>query len=149
MAVDETALLQNYIALGGVLFALGAIGFLVRRNAIVMFLCAEMMLQGISMTLIAFSRFYGNWDGQMLVLFIIAVAACEAAIALALLLMLYQRSGTLDIAFWQSLREDNTAPHVDRRVPEEREEDRHWPTLTPAGRRPELELDELRHRRRV
>jgi NADH-quinone oxidoreductase subunit K len=147
--VNEIALLQNHLVIGGVLFALGVIGFLVRRNAIIMFLCAEMMLQGISMTLIAFSRFHGNWDGQMLVLFIIAVAACEAAIALALLLMLYQRSGTLDIAFWQTLREDNTQPHVDRRVPEERQEDRHWPILTPAGRRPEVDLDALRHRRGV
>jgi NADH-quinone oxidoreductase subunit K len=147
--VNETALLQNSLLVGGVLFALGAVGFLVRRNAIIMFLCAEMMLQGISMTLIAFSRFHGNWDGQMLVLFIIAVAACEAAIALALLLMLFQRSGTLDIAFWQALREDNLPPHVDRRIPEETTEDRHWPSLTPAGRSPEVEWDELRHRRRV
>jgi NADH-quinone oxidoreductase subunit K len=147
--VNETALLQNYLVIGGVLFALGVIGFLVRRNAIIMFLCAEMMLQGISMTLIAFSRFYGNWDGQILVLFVIAVAACEAGIALALFLMVYQRSGTLDIAFWQTLREDNVPAHVDRRIPEELEEERAWPTLTPAGRRPELDLDELRHRRRV
>lgn len=147
--MNETALLQNSLVVGGVLFALGAVGFLVRRNAIVMFLCAEMMLQGISMTLIAFSRFHGNWDGQMLVLFIIAVAACEAGIALGLLLMLYQRSGTLDIAFWQMLREDNLPPHIDRRVPEERMEERHWPSLTPAGRTPEVDADELRHRRQV
>ncbi len=147
--MNETALLQNFLVVGGVLFALGLVGFLVRRNAIVMFLCAEMMLQGVSMTLIAFSRFHDNWDGQMLVLFIIAVAACEAAIALGLILMLYQRSGTLDAAFWQQLREDNVPAHVDRGIPAAEEEDRVWPTLTPAGRIPKVDLDELAHRRRV
>jgi NADH-quinone oxidoreductase subunit K len=147
--VNETALLQNFIVVGGVLFALGLVGFLVRRNAIIMFLCAEMMLQGVSMTLVAFSRFHNNLDGQMLVLFIIAVAACEAAIALALILMLYQRSGTLDIAFWQSLREDNLPAHVDRRIPAEEAEERVWPRLTPSGVIPETDLDELSHRRRV
>jgi NADH-quinone oxidoreductase subunit K len=145
--VNETALLQNYLVLGGVLFALGLAGFLVRRNAIVMFLCAEMMLQGVSLTFIAWSRFHGNWDGQMLVVFIIAVAACEAAIALALILMLYQRSGTLDIAFWQNLREEHLPAHVDRRIPEEQPEDRAWPVLTPAGRIPEVDLEQISHRR--
>ena len=102
--MNETALLQNFLVIGGVLFALGLVGFLVRRNAIIMFLCAEMMLQGVAVTLVAFSRYHSwidgtlNLDGQMLVLFIIAVAACEAGIALALILMLFQRSGTLDIA---------------------------------------------------
>jgi NADH-quinone oxidoreductase subunit K len=147
--MNETALLQNLLVIGGVLFALGLVGFLVRRNAIIMFLGAEMMLQGVSMSLVAWSRFHGNWDGQMLVLFIIAVAACEAGIALALVLMLYQRSGSLDIAFWQNLREDNLPPHVDRRIPEETAEEPIWPALTPAGRIPEVNPDELSHRRRV
>ncbi|MBW3596286.1 MAG: NADH-quinone oxidoreductase subunit NuoK [Planctomycetes bacterium] len=147
--MNEASLLQNFLVIGGVLFALGLVGFLVRRNAIIMFLCAEMMLQGVSITLVAFSRFHNNLDGQMLVLFIIAVAACEAAIALALILMLYQRSGTLDIAFWQSLREDNLKPHVDRRIPAEEAKERVWPSLTPSGVIPEADVDELSHRRRV
>ncbi len=147
--MNETALLQNFLVIGGVLFALGLVGFLVRRNAIVMFLSAEMMLQGVSMTLIAFSRFHDNWDGQMLVLFIIAVAACEAAIALALVLMLYQRSGNLDAAFWQQLREDNVPAYVDRGIPAEEGETQEWPTLTPAGRLPKIDLEELSYRRRV
>ena len=60
------------------------VGFLSRRNMIVMFLSAEIMLQGVSVSLVAWSRFHNDFGGQMLVLFIIAVAACEAAIALAL-----------------------------------------------------------------
>ena len=147
--MNETALLQNYLVIGGVLFALGVVGFLVRRNAIVMFLCTEMMLQGVSMSLIAWSRFHGDWDGQMLVLFIIAVAACEAAVALALILMLYQRSGTLDMAFWQNLREDNVPPHVDRQIPEDDREKRQWPSLTPSGRSPQLDPEEVAYRRGV
>ena len=65
--MNEVALLKNYLAVGGLLFSIGLIGFLVRRNLIVMFLCAEMMLQGISVSLIAWGRFHGDWGGQMLV----------------------------------------------------------------------------------
>ena len=94
---SEVALLQNYLVVGALLFGIGMIGFLSRRNMIVMFLAAEMMLQGVSLSLVAWSRFHNDFGGQMLVIFIIAVAACEAAIALALILMLFQRSGSLDI----------------------------------------------------
>ena len=59
----------------GLLFAIGMIGFVVRRNMIVVFLCAEMMLQGVSISLVAWGRYHMDWGGQMLVLFIIAVAA--------------------------------------------------------------------------
>ena len=64
--MPETALLQNYLMLGSLLFGIGMIGFLVRRNVIVMFLCAEMMLQGVSLTLIAWGRYHDSWDGQAL-----------------------------------------------------------------------------------
>jgi NADH-quinone oxidoreductase subunit K len=147
--MDETALLQNFLVIGNLLFAIGLIGFLVRRNMIVMFLCAEMMLQGISLTLIAWSRFHNDWGGQMLVIFIITVAACEAAIALALVVMLAQQTGKLDIAVWQDTREEGQPPYVDRRVPEERIEERTWPQLTPAGVEPERDADEELYRSRV
>ena len=62
--MNEIVLLQNYLIVGGLLFAIGLVGFLVRRNLIVMFLCAEMMLQGVSMSLIAWGRFHGDWGGQ-------------------------------------------------------------------------------------
>src|SRR5262245_10394441 len=97
--------LQNYLIVGAILFALGMIGFLARRNMIIMFLSAEMMLQGVAINLTAFARFRGNLQGQAFVLFIIAVAACEAAIALALILALYRRRKSLDVSLWQDLRE--------------------------------------------
>ena len=146
---DEMALLQNYLIIGGLLFAIGMIGFLVRRNMIVMFLCVEMMLQGVSISLVAWGRYHGDWGGQMLVIFIITVAACEAGIGLALILMLFQQSDTLDIAFWQTVREEGQPGFVDDVIPPVDEEERVWPTLTPAGIEPELDEDELAHRSRV
>ena len=83
---NEIALLDNYLVVGALLFAIGMIGFLSRRNMIVMFLSAEIMLQGVSVSLVAWSRFHNDFGGQMLVIFIIAVAACEAALALAIIL---------------------------------------------------------------
>ena len=153
--MNEVSLLYNYLAVGGILFALGMIGFLVRRNMIVMFLCAEMMLQGISVNLIGWGRYHGSlglpgaWGGQMLVIFIITIAACEAGIAMALILMLARRTGQLDSALWQDLREEGQTAFVDRRVPEERSEDRVWPHLTPAGIQPPLDPDLPIHRPRV
>src|SRR5262249_14369221 len=82
--------LLSYLIVGAILFVLGMIGFLTRRNLILMFLCAEMMLQGVAINLITFARHHGNLHGQVFTLFIITVAACEAALALALILMLYR-----------------------------------------------------------
>jgi NADH-quinone oxidoreductase subunit K len=147
--MNEVSLLYNYLAVGAALFALGLVGFLVRRNMIVMFLCAEMMLQGVSLTLVAFGRYHNDWGGQMLVIFIIAVAACEAAIALALILMLGQRAGTLDSAAWQDLREEGQPPFIDRAVPEEKTEDHVWPHLTVAGVEPPIDPETELHRPRV
>jgi NADH:ubiquinone oxidoreductase subunit K/Cu/Ag efflux protein CusF len=73
--------LHHYLVVGAILFILGMIGFLSRRNLIVMFLCAEMMLQGVALNLVAFARYGGNLTGQAFVLFVLTVAACEAAIA--------------------------------------------------------------------
>jgi NADH-quinone oxidoreductase subunit K len=149
--MSELALLQQYLVIGALLFAIGLIGFLVRRNVIVMFLCAEMTLQGISLSLIAWGRYHNDWGGQALVIFIIAVAACEAGIALALVTVLYQRSGGLDVAFWQHLRDPGQPPYVDREIPEEHVEEPEevWPTLTPAGIEPEVDLREQTHRSHV
>ena len=145
----ELAQLQNYLIVGGLLFAIGAVGFIVRRNLILMFLCVEMMLQGVSLSLVGWSRFHNDWGGQMLVVFMIAVAACEAGIGLALILMLYHKSGRLDAVFWQDEREPGRPAYIDRAVPEETEEDRPWPKLTPAGVEPEPDEDELLHRSRI
>lgn len=148
--MNETALLNSYLIVGAVLFGLGLVGFLSRRNMIVMFLSAEMMLQGVSLSLVAWGRFYNDFGGQMLVLFIIAVAACEAAIALALILSLYRRRESLDIALWQELREDNLPPHVDHEQPEPPMKDRpEWPHLTPAGRDAHISQEETDYRKNV
>lgn len=125
--------LQSYLVLGAILFGLGAIGFLARRNLILMFLSAEMMVQGVAVYLLAFSRFRGNLGGQVLTLFMITVAACEAAIALALILMLYRRRKSLDVSLWQELREPDQEVVVDEEplpIPPMEEP---LPRLTPAG----------------
>ncbi len=147
--VNEAALLHNYLMVGGLLFAIGAVGFLVRRNLIVLFLCAEMMLQGITVSLVAWGRYYDDWGGQMLVLFMIAVAACEAAIAMTLIVALSRRSDQLDMVMWQDLREEGVPPYVDHEVPEERDMPPVWPALPPAGVQPEVDEQEQLYRSHV
>ncbi|MEE3369516.1 MAG: NADH-quinone oxidoreductase subunit NuoK [Planctomycetota bacterium] len=147
--MSEWALLQNYLVVGALLFGLGLVGLLVRRNLIVMFLCAEMMLQGVSLSLVAWGRYHGDWGGQVFVVFMIAVAACEAAIALALILMLAKQTGSLDVAVWQDLREEGQAPFVDRGAPESNAGKQNWPSLTPAGIEPPADADEFNHRSQI
>jgi len=146
----EIALLNNYLIVGALLFGIGMIGFLSRRNMIVMFLAAEMMLQGVSLSLVAWSRFHNNFDGQMLVVFIIAVAACEAAIVLALTMTLFQRRGKLDIADWHGLRESNLPPFQDEPLPAESEEPPEtWPHLSPSGVAPTVPPEQTDFRPKV
>src|SRR6476646_7240451 len=103
-------LLANYLIVGAALMAIGMVGFLARRNLIVMFLSAEMMLQGVALTLVGFGRFHGNWTGQVFTIVILTVAACEASIALALILVLYNRRSSLDVTLWQDIREPGRPP---------------------------------------
>jgi NADH-quinone oxidoreductase subunit K len=128
--------LHHFLVVGAILFALGMIGFLARRNLIIMFLSAEMMLQGVALNLVAFARYRGNLQGQAFTLFIVTVAACEAAIALALILMLYRRRHSLDVSLWQELREADLEATTDEEPlpPSPRPEP--MPTLTPAGLEP-------------
>ena len=147
--MNELGLLHNYLSLGAILFGLGLIGFLVRRNIIVMFLCAELMLQGVSLSLVAWGRHHNDWGGQALVVFIITIAACEAGIALVLFLMLAKQAGNLDIASWQTVREEGNEAFVDQEVPEEVEEEKVWPSLTPAGVDPKVDPEETMYRSRV
>jgi NADH-quinone oxidoreductase subunit K len=147
--MNEVAILYNHLVVGAILFLLGMIGFLTRRNMIIMFLCAEMMLQGVSISLVAWGRYHNDWGGQLLVIFMITVAACEAGIAMALILMLAQKSGKLDSTAWQDLRESGQPAFVDHKVPEESAEEKIWPTLTPAGIEPEKEAGTFSHRSRV
>jgi NADH-quinone oxidoreductase subunit K len=146
----ELALLWNYLAIGAMLFGIGLVGFLSRRNMIVMFLSAEMMLQGVSLSLVAWSRFHNDFGGQALVIFIIAVAACEAAIALALVVTLFERSGKLDIATWQELREANQPAFIEEPLPPEPpQHPTEWPHLPPAGVQPRIDPESMGHRRGI
>lgn len=135
---------------GAIIFSVGMFGFMLRRNLIVLFLSVEMMLQGVSLSLVAWGAFHNNWDGQILALMIIAVAACEAGVGLALVLVLYQRSGSLDIVLWQNTREEGQPPYLDREVPESADvRTDEWPQLTPAGKLPQVDPEEFMHRSRV
>ncbi len=137
--------LENYLIVGAILFALGMIGFLARRNFIIMFLSAEMMLQGVALNLLAFSRFRGNLGGQVLTLFIVTVAACEAALALALILMLYRRARSLDISVWQELREPGQEEVLDEEPLPQGPPEEPLPRLPVAGLEPAKREQEESH----
>lgn len=133
---------DNYLVVGALLFAIGAIGFVTRRNLIVMMLSAELMLHGVSLNFVAFSSWHGNFQGQAFTVFILTVAACEAGLALALILALYRRRKSLDVNLWSGLGEpgstttrlsDPPVPAVPVQPP--------LPRLTPAGRTPGRLLD--------
>jgi NADH-quinone oxidoreductase subunit K len=133
-----TVMLHNYLIVGAILFVLGTIGFLTRRNLITMFLSAEMMLQGVALNLVAFGRYHGNLQGQSFTIFILTVAACEAAVALALILTLYRSRKSLDVSIWQELREPGQEPIGDDEPlpPEPPRTPTSFPHLPPAGREP-------------
>jgi NADH-quinone oxidoreductase subunit K len=147
--MNPLALLQNALIVGAALFALGLVGILARRNLIVMFLSAELMLQGVSVSLVAWSRFHGDWGGHVLVIFVLTVAACEAAVALVLVLQAFARTGRLDAAAWQALREDTLSRSVDRELPAVDIAPPVFPRLTPAGVLPAADEDDLLQREHV
>jgi NADH-quinone oxidoreductase subunit K len=97
--------LGHYLLLSAALFVLGVVGFLTRRNLIVMFLCTELMFQAAAIAMIAFGRYHMDVSGQVFVIFILTIAAAEAALALALVVLLYRRRETLDADAWSDLRE--------------------------------------------
>ncbi len=128
--MNETT--QNLLVFGGVLFVIGMVGFLTRRSLILMFLSLEMMLSGVSVNLIAFSRHHQNYQGQILAVMVLTIAACEAAIALALVVSLYRRKATLDVAAWDDLSE-TLIPKVIESPQTLEEPAMEFPKLTPAG----------------
>ena len=90
--------LGHYLSLGGILFALSVIGiFLNRRNLIVLLMAIELMLLAVNLNFVAFSRYLGNIDGQVFVFFILTVAAAEAAIGLAILVVLFRNRATINV----------------------------------------------------
>ncbi len=98
-----TLTLNHYLFVSAVMFVLGLIGFLTRRNLIIMFLCTEMMFQASGIALIAASRFWLNHTGQSFVIFVLTVAAAEAAMALALVVLLFRKRESLDAEQWNEM----------------------------------------------
>ena len=89
--------LSYYLTLSAVLFTIGVVGVLTRRNAIIVFMCIELMLNSVNLTLVAFSSFLGNTNGQIFVFFVMAVAAAEAAVGLAIIIALFRNKQTVNI----------------------------------------------------
>ena len=132
---------ERFLVVGAGLFILGATGFLTRRNLIVMILSAELMLHGVSLTLVTFGQLHGTHEGQVFTIFVLTVAACEAGLALVLVLLLYRGTHSLDVSLWSQLREpDLPSPVVGDAAEDEvgppTDPYGSIPKLTTAGRRP-------------
>ncbi|MCH9022115.1 MAG: NADH-quinone oxidoreductase subunit NuoK [Planctomycetes bacterium] len=98
-----------YLLIGAVLFVLGLVGFVTRRNLILMFLCTELMLQGVILTLVGFNRHWlsqgaAGLDGQSFTIFLLVIAAAEAALAMALVMVLQRYKPTLDAAAFSEMK---------------------------------------------
>jgi NADH-quinone oxidoreductase subunit K len=91
---------QNYLYLSALLFSIGAAGVLLRRNAIVMFMCVELMLNAVNLAFVTFARLNGHLDGQMVAFFTMVVAACEVVVGLAIIMTIFgaRRSASVDDA---------------------------------------------------
>ncbi|MFN3315769.1 MAG: NADH-quinone oxidoreductase subunit NuoK [Raineya sp.] len=89
--------LEYYIILASALFCIGVIGVLTRKNALIIFMCVELMLNAVNMLFIAFSAYKGDASGQVFVFFIMAVAAAEVAVGLAIIVMIYRNTRSVDI----------------------------------------------------
>ena len=89
--------LNGYLIVSAILFSIGTIGVLTRKNVIVIFMCIELMLNAVNLTFVAFSRHLGNLDGQVFVFFIMTVAAAEAAVGLALIITFFNNKESIDV----------------------------------------------------
>jgi NADH-quinone oxidoreductase subunit K len=96
--------LQNYVLLATTLFVIGIVGVLTRRNALIIFMSIELMLNAVNLLLIAFSTYKSDPIGQVFVFFIMAVAAAEVAVGLAIIVMIYRNTRTIDIGFLNKLK---------------------------------------------
>ena len=96
--------LNHYILLSAILFSIGVIGVLIRRNAIIIFMSIELMLNAVNLLLVAFSSYLSDSKGQVFVFFIMAVAAAEVAVGLAILMMVYRNTKSSDINILNKLK---------------------------------------------
>lgn len=104
MQLYHNITINHYLVLSAVLFALGIFGILYRRNAIIMFMCIELMLNAVNITLVAFSKMWNQTDAQVFVFFIMVVAAAEVAVGLSILMMLYRNMHTTDTTVLNKLK---------------------------------------------
>jgi NADH-quinone oxidoreductase subunit K len=104
MSAIQTIPLNWYIALSAILFGMGVMGVLFRRNSIIILMCIELMLNAANLLLVAFSSYYSNAGAQVFVFFIMAVAAAEVAVGLAILIMIYRSTKSTDINFLNKLK---------------------------------------------
>ena len=96
--------IQLYLLLIALLFCIGAVGVMARRNTIILFMCIELMLNAVNLLLVAFSRLHNDSSGQIFVFFVMAVAASEVAVGLAILSMIYRKKRSIDTALLQNLK---------------------------------------------
>jgi NADH-quinone oxidoreductase subunit K len=89
--------LNSYLILGAILFSIGAVGVFTQRNALIIYMCIELMLNSVNLTIIAFSRFLNNMDGHVFVFMIMTVAAAEAAVGLAIIISLFRNKATVNV----------------------------------------------------
>ena len=89
--------LSWYLGLSALLFTIGAVGVFVKRNAITIFLCIELMLNAVNLTFVAFSRYYGDVTGQLFVFMVMSVAAAEAAVGLGIIISFFRNSRSVDV----------------------------------------------------
>jgi NADH-quinone oxidoreductase subunit K len=99
-----TVTVHHYLVVSAILFSLGTIGVLTRRNAIVVFMCIELMLNGVNLSFIALSHFLGNMDGQVFVFFVMTVAAAEAAVGLAVMMAFFKHKESIDVEGFNLLK---------------------------------------------
>jgi len=93
-----------YIALSAILFTIGALGVLIRRNALIIFMSVELMLNAANLAFVAFANTYGQLSGQIIVFFVIAVAAAEVAVGLALIVAIFKTKHSIDVDQMSSLK---------------------------------------------
>ncbi|MBK7961377.1 MAG: NADH-quinone oxidoreductase subunit NuoK [Bdellovibrionales bacterium] len=96
--------INHYLGLSAILFVLGLMGVLLRRNAIVILMSIELMLNAVNLTFVAFSRYTHRIDGQIIVFFVMTIAAAEAAVGLALMVSIYKRFKEVNIRFFEHLK---------------------------------------------
>ena len=101
---EQGVSIQYYIILATILFAIGVIGVLTRRNSIILLMCIELMLNAANLLLVAFSTYFGKADAQIFVFFIMVVAAAEATVGLSILVMAYRNARSVDVGIFNKLK---------------------------------------------